>query len=461
LYSNVFKPVGLTRAISSANWLKQKAFCLVLSFCCLGLISHSIKAQEDSERWFEIEVILYKDISDRGLNKESWDTDREFSLPDTLEDFLNPIEPVVEIELEQPVIDSNLSNFPETKEHSSDLSTSNIITNDITQKDSNQRENLNQDLIVKNEQLEVTKERPFILLDEQYLQLKNEAKNISVHPSFRLLAHFAWRQPVAGKSTAIPVRLAGGNDYQREFEFSGSKKLELPDELLSDALNESEEGVDDNTKPDLGITLQTKDSALGPDSIQTAATNREPNGDRQDVEDNHNEVQQFNRLPWVPEVDGSVLIYIYRNYLHMDADLVFRKPGQQEVDIFSLGNRFGSEDPFDFSRDSFQTSPLANKPEASSDNDGILQDNMLLDKNSSNTDTPQRSQQQFDWQFDSDFLNQESEKVFTERLFNYPLKQTRRMRSTELHYFDHPKIGMLVIIRAYEVEPSNTEEQPN
>ena len=64
---------------------------------------------------------------------------------------------------------------------------------------------------------------------------------------------------------------------------------------------------------------------------------------------------------------------------------------------------------------------------------------------------------QFEWQFDSDFLSQDSEKVYTEKLFNYPLKQTRRMRSTELHYFDHPNIGMLVVIRPYELETDSEE----
>jgi hypothetical protein len=38
------------------------------------------------------------------------------------------------------------------------------------------------------------------------------------------------------------------------------------------------------------------------------------------------------------------------------------------------------------------------------------------------------------------------------QLFNYPLIQKRRVKSTELHYFDHPLIGFLIVIRSYSFD---------
>jgi hypothetical protein len=36
------------------------------------------------------------------------------------------------------------------------------------------------------------------------------------------------------------------------------------------------------------------------------------------------------------------------------------------------------------------------------------------------------------------------------RLASFPLQQLRRVISTQVHYFDHPLMGMIVQIRRYE-----------
>jgi len=35
----------------------------------------------------------------------------------------------------------------------------------------------------------------------------------------------------------------------------------------------------------------------------------------------------------------------------------------------------------------------------------------------------------------------------------YPMLQTRQMISNELHYLDHPALGMLIEVRPYELPP--------
>ncbi len=418
----------------------------------LLFISAPIYAEADqanTERWFEIEVILYKSTSDRGLEKESWNTEIPFNLPETLQDFLNPI-------AETP-LDENANSM------ASDGHQSTVDTNH--HKASDKRAPVNQVLttsesLTDNDDRANEKEQPFKLLPESELELTREAKNISVHPSFRLLSHFAWRQPVAGKSTATPVRIAGGHDYSEQFEFNGAKKLVIENELQDDgtlengALNQNFENRNDfdsslqsnrqiSTPPE--SANRTGDTQSQLEGSELAQSSDQQNIAQQEL------TQQPQLLPWVPEVDGSAIVYIYRNYLHLDAKLVFRRPGQQEVDIYSL------EQPIDFSQaqpEQNDSSLTTNINNLESLNSNPLSENMIEARTQQSEQT---TEQQFAWHFDSDFLNQDTEKVYTEKLFNYPLNQTRRMRSTELHYFDHPKIGMLVIIRPYEL-PTDVEE---
>jgi hypothetical protein len=41
---------------------------------------------------------------------------------------------------------------------------------------------------------------------------------------------------------------------------------------------------------------------------------------------------------------------------------------------------------------------------------------------------------------------------FSQRIEEYPIKFHRRMRSKELHYLDHPLVGILVMAKPVEKE---------
>ena len=43
-------------------------------------------------------------------------------------------------------------------------------------------------------------------------------------------------------------------------------------------------------------------------------------------------------------------------------------------------------------------------------------------------------------------------------LYAFPLTQNRRVRSDEIHYFDHPKMGMILQIRKMEQPINRTNE---
>lgn len=46
-------------------------------------------------------------------------------------------------------------------------------------------------------------------------------------------------------------------------------------------------------------------------------------------------------------------------------------------------------------------------------------------------------------------------------LYQYRIRQHRRMRSRQLHYFDHPLLGILVLISPIQPEPSDQQSEPD
>ena len=91
---------------------------------------------------------------------------------------------------------------------------------------------------------------------------------------------------------------------------------------------------------------------------------------------------------------------------------------------------------------------------SSPDNNFLLANNQLVSASGEDL-----SQSQFSWEIDDNFLESESEKMYIERLFNYPLKQSRRVKSGDLHFFDHPMMGVIIMIRPYELNEELTEQE--
>lgn len=391
--------------------------CLFSSLLSFPTVSQSAtqsgSTAKDIQRWFEVEVILYKSSSDNGLIDESWAKDTQLKLPNELIDFLQPYALPANSELLDNQVDSSVKAI-------SPPATSNDL---IPAVESDQNET------------------PFVLLEDSLLQLKKESKNIARNRRYKLLAHFSWRQPVTNKKRAVPIRIAGGEDFQSLFEYSGEKKLIIP-------------------------ILETETNAVGSEielsqtELKQASSNLESESEQQNFTKDKSEnmqVEDLNlqpvALPWVPEIDGSILVYIQRNYLHLDTNLFYRRPDKEEIDIFSLG-------PLMSPMTDIQEENYNSGNEQLSGNT-FLPANKTLPENSigtENNDLYGSGANDFSWQYDGNFLNQETDKMYAERLFNYPLIQSRRLRSKELHYFDHPLIGMLVMIRPYEINESLSDQ---
>lgn len=439
--------------------LIKQAFLRVVIYSTLSLspsITLASQPADDDEkpdlsRWFEIEVILYKATTEQGLENESWDTDTSMVLPVDLIDFLQPFglpEDLAVNESDRHSITNPVNNeAAELDQFKSErsLTEDHSSTENIDQQlGNNTNITLNESETSDLETVEETPEQPFVLLEKDFLQLQPEAQNIARHVNYDLLAHFSWRQPVLSKKQATSLRIAGGYDYQALFDYSGEKKLEAfsAEDGLS-IIENNETNNEGGINESLTTPIEASESEQITNGQSQILSQKElSNSHLESAELNSGEAQAFTSdgleqklipLPWVPEVDGSILVYIHRNYLHVDTDLFYRRPDNQEIDIYDFQN---------------QLPPLQ------------VDENIKLSQESI-IDIAQKPplENNFNWQYDGNFLSDDDQKTYTERLFNYPLKQNRRLRSNQLNYFDHPLIGMLVIIRPYEIESSEDLNQ--
>jgi len=417
-----------------------------------GLLSQFVIAAEPADteqpeapRWFEIEVILFKLTSDAGLTNESWDKDVQLEMPQDLIDFLQPYEVAENMALQsqqEKQSEQNVINASQSQEKALPL-------DKLAESNSNNTSQIPQlsDTEALDQQPQGFEETPFQALDESTYQLNKEAQSIDKNSRYQLVAHIAWRQPVLSREQSQSVRLAGGIDYHDSFEYQGNKKIEetsIEQTPMEDDANLSPTDIDNQAamlqqSKQYSETAEQSDQTVIENVSLTQALQTDPLATEQAAPI---------ALPWVPEIDGSAKVYIQRNYLHFDTKLYYRRPDKEEVDIISLNSGKYLMQSGDYSVDT----------DLQSDQNVIDAVDFSGSNQPINTESADNNQQtisinsDFSWQFDDDFLNQDTEKVYTERLFNYPLIQTRRLRSGELHYFDHPLIGILVMIRPYKTE---------
>ncbi len=423
--------------ITSAKRINGLVFIPAMLMFILIFMTPSLFAEEKEERWFEFEVILFKLKSEDGLYAESWKDGSKLNISEDAIDFLQPYE-VLKLVSELETSELAGKNNPLESEKTDAVSADDTKT--IFRE------------VGELEKSEGVSEQPFIRLPKNLLQLTSESKSIKRQSRYQLIEHFSWRQPVDSRANATKIRVAGGFNYSEQFEYNGEKKIEfIP---IIDETIKTDEILDNKLTANLNALQQKED-------LSKLLTNEEAKP-----------------LDWVPEIDGEIKVYIHRNYLHVDANLVYRKPEEITVDIFHL-----DEQPLGYTftnKNSLEQSLLQNQTlnsitlELDMVEPNTLEPNNLkanplpqisLSQSSSKNNTFSEPSPQFNWEFDPDFLNKKAEKLFTQKLFNYPLIQERRVRSGELHYFDHPLIGMLIVIHPYEteifedelIEPENLE----
>jgi hypothetical protein len=474
--------------------LYQKSIVIIPVYLLL-FASNALNASEQSDeeesekpRWFEIEVIVYKPTNENSFNDESWDKYLDFRPSEQQIDFLQPFYLSQEEACFMTTAHSNVAQcIPEDDlvlmtnnnvvNNSKNTFEQEQLTNNETVKSNAVPDNsvidihsLDEEALLLTQLNQPVEEKPFQPLDESLLQLSNEAASLRKHPDYQVLTHIAWRQPVLSKSDAPSIRIAGGRDLSESYQYNGNRRLGQSEQALIEESSNVE--FDNNREFDASNQL-TNEPAKNVEGITDLNFNSLAENTIHSVNSNTlNDAEQMDRLSninlplatptlWVPELDGSIKIHLNR-FLHISTDLYLRKPGKEEIEAIDL-DLYSPELLSSFSVDS--NKPLFPLPEEKSTEASILSSSFEEPTENSKpeqqpTTFSDNKSHQFSWEIGDDFLETESEKIYVERLFNYTLKQSRKVRSGELHFFDHPLLGLFIIIRPYEL-PTEVDDNAN
>lgn len=228
---------------------------------------------------------------------------------------------------------------------------------------------------ITNEQM-TSKGHRLQRLDSSHLKLKSELGRLERHQLFKPLLHAAWRMPIQSKYNALPIHLFAGENYALALykdEIIAQKKRELANKLNLSA----------DTEKNSPLLLTTPENKL---DVLAA-------------------LQKKDTIQDLYEIDGNLLIYVER-YLYLDSQLIVRTETEKEV--------------------SSSQSVLATS-ELTADMSGT----------ELNTEVQILNQQPIQQK------PVQTKTAVTETLFD----QTRRLRSEEIHYLDHPLFGIIIQIR--------------
>ncbi len=225
---------------------------------------------------------------------------------------------------------------------------------------------------------------------------------------YEVLRHLRWRQPPTAPSDARPLRVNAGERLSLSVPERGYRRPSaMP--VVEEALAPVADAEDSDDAAAAAATLSDEDDTTGEqagpggdDEADRAASPRTPFGSgmfaprRRDVT--------------VQALDGTVTVVVSR-YLHVHADLHYTKPVDWRAEVGATRSA----------------------PRRSEESDGAdAQDDASVERRrvAMARDGKGRA------------------------VLSYPFEQRRRMRSGELHYLDHPVLGMLVIVQPREMSPS-------
>jgi hypothetical protein len=392
---------------------------LISSLFVTGVSLNAASAEAEAQRWFDIEVVVFK--HKRGnLEEELWPSKNAIQYPENLKDIVTEqLFPTPEGMLSQSAYKALI------EQQGQDSQDNNQETNRNKTASSDLSADNNDSALTENEAMLL---KPFSVLDEQELKLTDIAESLSRSSYYEPLAHIGWRQPVNDKQQAEWVRIVGGKNYQESFEHSGKSRTE------EQTLNKMGLG---RKAPQKDIFGNTYDNSTPDVSTSNNATNSNVNNNV--YSDTQQSTQQSSSLGVsddplfrnhppvytpVPEVDGAIQIYLGR-YLHINTQMYYRHPGKEELDISALNSTISSS--------------LLNMTE-----DGVIK---------------QDYQSDFNWSFQTDnWFEQEKQTATVDKLLNYTLQQSRRVRSEETHYFDHPLFGIIIQIRPFEIDDEKSDD---
>ena len=423
---------------------KKRSHLLLLTFIALST------SLVQAERWYEIELILFEQATVERLASEKWQATTE--LPNVREsrdfltqashdrsinelcfagqDFVVSSLPFTELgdELEQPDGPLELANpllIPETEE--------------------NTEENVEKDQ---------PPEIPYQLLDKSDHQLTEVYQQLRRRRGYRMLFHEAWRQPTDRKSQSLPIRIYAGKDYSEQFNYSGDAIVDLDNSLTPtdpDAMIDFARLVMQTEQPEEIIKQRFNQNQLIDDLMNIDAYFKLTKSDRvrNQLSECYDQEQAMlaKQRQEVWQIDGNIHIYTER-FRHVETDLVIRFPDTEEIDLRAIETNLAANELLS-NMNGIDVSSSLNALTSETPSATALNNNKQSETSSN-----------LNWQYDENFLDDEiSESTITRDVLKYyPLRQSRRIIDSKIHYFDHPLMGMIIQLRSYD--PEAEDEQP-
>lgn len=227
---------------------------------------------------------------------------------------------------------------------------------------------------------------------------------------YRVLRHLHWRQPALEPGASTPIRLRSGDPVAIE---APTDMIERPvpaadNESIDEKLEEGEGAV-------TGESVM-EDNTLDGDAAGIGESSTLP-GDAGELEFMLAPHARATERVSVHPLDGTIELVVSR-YLHIHADLYFTRSVDWDEALMARAATAGA----------------ATDPSDRETSDGEAADNG--EEAASMTAEPTRPAV--------------ARGPDDETMLSFPLRQSRRMRSGELHYLDHPLIGILVLVTPYE-----------
>lgn len=242
-------------------------------------------------------------------------------------------------------------------------------------------------------------------LPAERLQLGDMVGKLEDSDRYRVLRHLAWRQPADDRDRALPIRVRAGEPIIVQVPIRDFEELYR--------LEENEEDIESGT----GTGLEDDDAEALPADDDAAATEAAGGGVRTFATGPmfRTRFRTLTRPVAVHPLDGTVRVAVSR-YLHVTTDLHLTAP----VEWTSLpGQPSQAEDAADANGEQANLDPAPTGE--------ILRQQQPVGPDG-------------------------------QTMLSYPFEQSRRMRSGELHYLDHPVLGLLIRVeRAPQDEEADSE----
>ncbi|WAJ69609.1 CsiV family protein [Catenovulum adriaticum] len=228
------------------------------------------------------------------------------------------------------------------------------------------------------------------LLPEEALQLDELKAKLAWRDDMTPLLHMGWRQVVKSESQETPWRVFAGQNYAKQFQYNG-EMVQAEDALPTEHTTQAKAKSESITPADNKLVYNQIQNNIQHVLNKINNQSWQPETALMDKKTQAWQAQQLQSKPEdVWQLDGLFKIYL-RHYLYIETEFNLREVGQHP--------------------------------------------HLKNEKFASNSSSGQPATQ--------------------DKAFLYPIyfQQNKRIISGEVHYFDHPKMGIVLQVRKYFPEP--------